>query len=307
MCSDANSANVPPRQAEYTLPIWFWLGIALIAIWWPLNWLQVRPFSDSYFFPLWLGYILTVDGLVRYRAGCSLFTRSGWRVGLLFALSVPLWWLFEALNEVLQNWNYHLPADYSRVSYAIRASIAFSTVIPAVFVTTELVRSFRLNPLRRLPRLALANRTLLLLHLAGWIMLAAVLGLPEYAFPLVWMSLFFLIEPLATFVGARSIGSFLRNGDWSPVFNIGAGTLVCGLFWEMWNYYALPKWTYSIPYFDVAHIFEMPLLGYGGYIPFGLEIFSIVALLTSLFPRFKVPMARMSSLTSIDRIMRRNL
>jgi recombinational DNA repair protein (RecF pathway) len=27
---------------------------------------------------------------------------------------------------------------------------------------------------------------------------------------------------------------------------------------------------YAIPYVDVLHVFEMPLLGYAGYLPFGL-------------------------------------
>ena len=28
-------------------------------------------------------------------------------------------------------------------------------------------------------------------------------------------------------------------------------------------------WQYSLPYVDVLHVFEMPLLGYFGYLPFG--------------------------------------
>ena len=47
--------------------------------------------------------------------------------------------------------------------------------------------------------------------------------------------------------------------------------LVCGFFWEMWNFYSLARWTYSIPYVQRFHLFEMPILGYGGYLPFGLE------------------------------------
>jgi len=30
-------------------------------------------------------------------------------------------------------------------------------------------------------------------------------------------------------------------------------------------------WIYSIPYIDRFHLFEMPILGYSGYLPFGLE------------------------------------
>lgn len=288
------TASLQPGRA----PIWFWVGLGLIAVMWPIAWLQIRPLTDNYFFPLWLGFILTVDGITYRRTGTSLIARSGFNAGILFLLSVPLWWLFEAFNQVLDNWQYHLPEDYSSVSYAIRASIAFSTVIPAVFVATELVRSFRLNPLRWLPAMKLEAPVLLGLHLAGWAMLVSVLTFPEWAFPLVWLSLFFIIDPLATAVGGRSIGTFLRRGDWSPVFNIAAGTVICGFFWEMWNFYALPKWTYSIPYAEFGHIFEMPVLGYGGYIPFGLEIYSVVILVIALLRATWIPTPDVSSITS---------
>jgi hypothetical protein len=51
--------------------------------------------------------------------------------------------------------------------------------------------------------------------------------------------------------------------------------LLCGFFWELWNLYAYPKWIYDIPYLEVLHVFEMPLAGYGGYIPFGWELFAL--------------------------------
>ena len=48
------------------------------------------------------------------------------------------------------------------------------------------------------------------------------------------------------------------------------GALICGFFWEMWNYFSLARWTYTIPFVQRFHLFEMPILGYGGYLPFGL-------------------------------------
>jgi hypothetical protein len=39
----------------------------------------------------------------------------------------------------------------------------------------------------------------------------------------------------------------------------------------MWNTYSLARWTYSVPLVHRFQIFEMPLLGYAGYLPFGLE------------------------------------
>ena len=67
----------------------------------------------------------------------------------------------------------------------------------------------------------------------------------------------------------------LRHGDWRTVISLSLGALVCGLFWEMWNYYSFPKWVYHVPRLGFWHIFEMPLLGYGGYVPFALELYAL--------------------------------
>ncbi len=62
-------------------------------------------------------------------------------------------------------------------------------------------------------------------------------------------------------------------------------TLFTGFFWEMWNFYSIPKWIYTIPYVDFWKVFEMPILGFGGYLPFGLIIYSYAALMLFLFAR----------------------
>ena len=54
--------------------------------------------------------------------------------------------------------------------------------------------------------------------------------------------------------------------------SLALGALVCGFFWEMWNYWSYPQWIYHTPGVEFLHVFEMPLLGYGGYIPFALEL-----------------------------------
>ena len=47
--------------------------------------------------------------------------------------------------------------------------------------------------------------------------------------------------------------------------------LICGFFWEMWNFFSLARWNYAVPFVHRFQIFEMPLLGYAGYLPFGAE------------------------------------
>lgn len=60
-----------------------------------------------------------------------------------------------------------------------------------------------------------------------------------------------------------------------------AGTL-CGLLWEFWNYYAVTKWFYEIPFVGFFKIFEMPILGYLGYGPFAWELFAMYYFARSL-------------------------
>jgi hypothetical protein len=214
----------------------------------------------------------------------------------MFLISAALWWIFEGFNEIVGNWRYHTPMTYSRVEYFLLASLAFSTVIPAVLTTTELVRSFRFNPLHGLPRLRVTPGRLLAYHVAGWLIVGATIAAPTLFFPLVWFTLFFLLDPLVARLGGRSIAGFADRRDWSPVFNLGLGTLICGFFWEMWNVYALPKWTYSIPWADWFHVFEMPLPGYGGYIPFGLEVYVFYEFFRRVAGRYRLPVTEVSSL-----------
>jgi hypothetical protein len=51
----------------------------------------------------------------------------------------------------------------------------------------------------------------------------------------------------------------------------------------MWNYFSYPKWVYHVPWGNWLHIFEMPLLGYGGYLPFSLELFALYNIIIGMF------------------------
>ncbi|SVE30805.1 uncharacterized protein METZ01_LOCUS483659, partial [marine metagenome] len=48
-------------------PIHGWLGLGLIAVFWPLNWMLTGLRTHWGFFPLWLGFCLTVDALTLRR------------------------------------------------------------------------------------------------------------------------------------------------------------------------------------------------------------------------------------------------
>ena len=284
MLADAK-ANETSRLA-LTFPWYGWLGAAMALLGWILNWTLLGLRTYWAFFPMWLGYCLAVDALVRKRTGTSLLARSARQYAGLFLISAPVWWLFEAINLRTQNWVYLGAENFTSLQYAFWTTLSFSTVVPAVFGSAELVASFGfLRRLRPGPRLGTNLRTTLPFFAAGWLMLAATLAWPAVFFPFAWICLYFIIEPVNIWIGNRSLADWTRSGDWSPVLALWLGVLLTAGFWEMWNFLSYPKWIYHVPWGDWLHVFEMPLLGYGGYLPFSLELFALYHLIERLFRR----------------------
>lgn len=261
-----------------------WLGLGLISLFWMLNWGLKGARTQWTFFPLWLGYCLTVDALVLMRRGTSLLTRSWRKYISLFLISAPVWWIFEALNLRLQNWHYEGSELFSRVAFWLWASLNFTTVIPAVFGSAELVSTTRF--IQRMGKGLVIRpdyRTTILFFTAGLGMFLLMLRWPRWFFPFMWVSLYCMLEPLNIWLGNRSLAQWTRFGDWRPVFSMWFGVLLTAFFWEMWNYFSFPKWVYHIPWGDCCHIFEMPLLGYAGYLPFALELFAFYHFINGWF------------------------
>jgi len=235
------------------------------------------------FFPLWLGFILFLDALNLRIGRTSLLSRN-WRKFIgLFLVSAPSWWLFEVFNWRLGNWEYLGRGQFTDLHYFVFASLSFSTVIPAVFEAAELVSHAPF--IRRIkPGLVIrADRpTTLLFFSLGWFFLGLMLAWPDRFFPLVWLSVYFILEPVNAWLGNNHLANWTGRGDWRPIASLFLGVLITGFFWEMWNYYSFPKWIYHVPGVNSWHLFEMPALGYGGYLPFSLELFALYNLVTGL-------------------------
>lgn len=267
-----------------SFPIHGRVGLILAVVFWILNWTLPGPRTHWGFFPLWLGYCLTIDGLVFRRTGTSLLTRSMPKYIGLFLISAPVWWLFEALNLRTQNWIYFGAGQFTPLEYAFWTTLSFTTVIPAVFGSAELMASFPfVNRFKHGPVIRTDKRTTVSFFILGWIMLALMLIWPLIFFPFIWISVYFILEPVNVWLGHRSLAEWTEKGDWRPVISLWLGVLLTAFFWEMWNYLSYPKWLYQVPWGNWFRVFEMPLLGYGGYLPFALELYALYHLILRLF------------------------
>jgi hypothetical protein len=269
-----------PAPQKSNFPFHGWPGLLLVAIFWALNWTLPGLRTHWGFFPLWLGYCLLIDALVFWRSGTSLLKRSQAKYIGLFFISAPVWWLFELLNLRTLNWVYIGAEDFSPLSYAFWTTLSFTTVLPAVFGSAELFASFGfLKGIGRGPLIGKDRFTTAGFFVAGWLMLVLLLLWPQIFFPFMWISVYFILEPLNIWLGNRSLADWTAKGDWRPVISLWLGVLLTAFFWEMWNYYSYPKWIYHVPLADWLHVFEMPLLGYGGYLPFALELYALYHLI----------------------------
>jgi hypothetical protein len=252
------------------------LGVAITSLSWAVAWSEIHVLSEHSFFPLWFGYILTINGISELVNGESLLRKMGLSFLLLFVISVPFWWFFEFLNSIVQNWHYILPNPISDTEYSIRASVMFSTVVPSVLSTVFLIYGLLRSHYHvvRYSSIKIRLRWLVLsmgLGGASFVLLAII---PSVAFPLVWIAPILLMEPILYSLNYPSLLQKAGQGEWLLPVAIGVGTIFNGFWWELWNVYSLPKWVYTIPHLDFWKVFEMPILGYLGYPFFGIIVYS---------------------------------
>lgn len=267
---------------------WGWLALFWTMGWWFLAWTRfewMHLLQPHTFASLWLGYIVLVNALTFRRTGhCMLLDRPRYFLSL-FPLSSAFWWFFEYLNRFVQNWHYVGGGELTEWEYLVRATLPFSTVLPAVLGTAEWLSSFtRLSAgLDRFVTLEFKNHTTW-----GWgLLIGSAVGLfgiglwPDYLFSLVWVAPLLLITSLQLIRDEPTIFSGTAQGDWRTLWAAALAALICGWFWEMWNFYSLARWEYAVPFVQRFKLFEMPLLGYAGYLPFGLECLAVADLCLS--------------------------
>jgi hypothetical protein len=264
-----------------TFPFYGILGISCLVISEIFLFRKIQPFYSWFYSFAWWPYILTVDALVYRIKGRSLLLTRTNEFFLMIPWSVFIWLIFEGANLSIQNWYYiNLPA--SSVQRWIGYAVAFGTVLPALFETTELLEAVSLFSRTRTRKLVLSSRERDLLVLLGLVCLASSVLFPAYCFFLIWVGFIFLLEPFNYQFGHQSLLKDLSEGDPRKICRLLLAGLICGGLWEFWNYWARAKWVYTVPFFEKTKLFEMPPLGFLGFPLFAVEAYVMYQFL-SLF------------------------
>ena len=212
---------------------------------------------------LWWGLLLLADWLNFTRFGRSpMRSRPGRFFGIIVPLSVLYWLGFELLNLYFNQWRYAgVPEDTLWRMALVFTS--FATVIPIIVEIFWLIA----GPIR----LAAELRAILPSRQAAKWVLA---GLGIFAASLPFWAENFWVNQAAWFAPLFLFAPFLpreADDDRLPPRRLFRATIASGLaagfLWEFLNFWAAAKWKYMVlP--DMPRLFEMPILGYAGFIPF---------------------------------------
>jgi hypothetical protein len=284
--------------AAARMPAYGWVGLGSMILFEILLFATNNTLIGWFFTPIqWTGLILFLDGLRKRRRGESLLSDHPRELFLLAAISIGSWSIFEGYNLLLRNWTYVGMPDNLWIRY-FGYAWAFATISPGMFLIYETVSDLfpggpdtRVGPTGQVPGEdtttypRMPDALFWPFVVFGFLCLVIPLIFPSTGMtPLVWMGFAFFLDPINGRRGDRSILTEFFTGERRsmPLFFLSG--LLAGFVWEFWNYWALAKWHYDVPYFGHVRLFEMPVLGFLGFMPFIIESHAIYRFVRRLIP-----------------------
>jgi hypothetical protein len=225
----------------------------------------------TYAYPIvWWGLLALVDAVNYARWGQSPFRRDPRHfLAVTLPVSALFWSLYEYLNLAFPQWRYAglLPSVAVQVAFGFAS---FATVIPIMVEFPWLLAG---------PSSGWNFGPAIYAHAQRWRSAYVAFGVLLLTLPLAspwfWPNQFTWIGPaVALLPWVLRPGNPGGTRPLPLAVSATLGALIGGFFWELINYWALTKWIYTI-HPDWPRLFEMPYLGYLGFIPFA---FSSIAL-----------------------------
>ncbi len=220
----------------------------------------------------WWPYIFFIDFLLKRKSGKSLIFDNFREFLALIPWSVFIWLIFEWFNLFLKNWHYihvisSLPLRW------LGYFVSFGTVLPGLFLTYQVLMEYGIIKEISVRPLKNPQRVYPIFIILGIIFLVLPVAYPKYFFPFVWGSFIFLLEPVNHAMGIPSLLREWEKGSFRKFVALLTAGLICGFLWEFWNFWAITKWIYTVPFIGKIKLFEMPVLGFLGFPPFAVECY----------------------------------
>lgn len=226
---------------------------------------RIEPFMYNFYVISWWSYIFFLDALLSLKLRRFLIINR--RLPHLALISCAFWCAFELINLRLKNWFYINIPDWGYMRY-FGYAVAFGTVIPGIYLAKEVIHraigDLPVRPVSFKPRMS----TLVTL---GFLILLLVLLFPRFLFALTWVFLIPIMDVVNYRLGHTSFIREMAEGRAGAIVSTLLAGMACGFLWEVWNYWAISKWVYSVPLFEDVKLFEMPILGYLGFAFFAIE------------------------------------
>lgn len=287
-------AKIDRTQApkiERRIPSWFWIGAflmfgAMFFMWGKFS--GPKFITNWTLLPLFWGAIIFFDGIVYYRTGGrSIINDRPQTLMAIAVCSIGGWAYFEYLNFfVKENWYYPKGDLISTEQFMIYSLLGSSALLTIAFELYMLLESFPRLAIKYTigPKLVVGKKVWKLI-LFGSLLIMLLIGIfPNEFFFFIWLA------PLMAFLAILQIldiwtpfTPIQEKGNWAPLVLMCLTYLIQGFFHETWNYFSALHlsnneivtynpgfWQYSVPYVNRFHVFEMPVLGFFGYLPFGL-------------------------------------
>jgi hypothetical protein len=253
--TDAQIWNLPPVRSNYG--------------WW------ARYMAGNITPVAWFGYIIFLDGILVLQKTGSPVRKRPHHFAMLCLASIFIWCVFDTFNFYsIKAWDYigMPPEMWARM---LGYFLAFASIVPGMLMSGQVLMNFGFFDWAKFKSWPMPKWLL-------WI--SFIIGVAMFVWPIIhhdpitnltlWTSLVFLLDPINYALNRPSMWRDWSNGWYGRTLACFAGGLMCGFLWEFWNYWALGKWIYHLPFLgrlENIRYFEMPVMGLLGFIPFGIE------------------------------------
>src|SRR4030066_45814 len=162
-----------------TFPIHGFLGIILLPLSEFFLFKKVEPFYSWFYFFAWWSYILIIDAIIYRLRGNSLILNRTKEFFLMIPWSIFIWLIFEAGNLSLRNW-YYINIPHSIFERWLGYAVAYGTVLPGIFETTELLEALGLFKRTKIKKVTISPGGQTFLMMLGTLCLVCTVLIPQY-------------------------------------------------------------------------------------------------------------------------------